>query len=197
MSHPTLAATLWPRDGGNGAARFARAAALVALGALAMALSARARIPFAPVPLTMQSFAAPLVGLALGWRLGGLALAAYLLEGLFGAPVFAGGAGAAHLRGLTGGFLVGMVFAALIAGFLAERGWDRRPLKLVALLVLAHATIFALGLAWMMRVFDVTQAFFLGLAPFVTTTLAKMLLSAALVMVAWRIIGEAPASRDP
>ncbi|MBK9083405.1 MAG: biotin transporter BioY [Rhizobiales bacterium] len=196
MSHPTLAAALWPREGASGAALFARAAALVALGALAMALSARARIPYAPVPLTMQSFAAPLIGLALGWRLGGLALFAYLLEGLFGAPVFAGGAGAAHLRGLTGGFLVGMWLAALLAGVLAERGWDRRPLKLVALLALAHAAIFVVGLAWMMRVFDVTQAFFLGVAPFVTTTLAKMLLSAALVMVAWRVVGEAPVDRD-
>ena len=103
--------------------------AAVVIGSLLLTASARTQIPFWPVPMTMQTMAVILIGMTLGSRLGLLVVAAYILEGLMGLPVFANsparGSGLAYLMGPTGGYLIGFCVAAYVSGWLAERGYGR------------------------------------------------------------------------
>ncbi|MGO4832999.1 biotin transporter BioY, partial [Rhizobiaceae sp. 2RAB30] len=129
----TLFHALTRRDGDTGVALNA---ATVVVGSLLLALSARISVPFYPVPLTMQTFVVIGLGLALGpWR-AAAAVLLYLAQGAAGLPVFAGtpekGIGLAYMMGPTGGYLAGYLPAAMLAGWLAMRGWDRNPLGAMA-----------------------------------------------------------------
>src|SRR5438093_5499711 len=121
---------------------------LVASASLVTALGAQLAIPlpWSPVPITGQTFAVLLTGAVLGARRGFLAQALYLAEGAMGLPVFAGGAaGVAKLMGPTAGYLIAFPFAAMLTGALAERGWDRRFLTMLAAMLLGSAVIFVRG----------------------------------------------------
>lgn len=164
--------------------------AAIALGSLLIALSARLRIdlPFSPVPVTGQTFAILLVAAALGRTLGFSSVVAYLIEGLLGAPVFAGGtAGPAVLAGPTGGYLIGFALAALVVGSLAERGWDRRFITAVPAMLLGEVAIYLVGLPWLARFVGVPQVFAAGLVPFLVGDVYKLVLAALVLPVAWRI----------
>ncbi len=185
---PTLASTLWPARSG---ARLARGAALAIGGSLLLAVSAKIAVPFYPVPMTLQTLAVLVLGAALGARLAAAAVALYLIEGLVGAPVFAGAAGGpAYMAGPTGGFLVGFLVAAATVGFLAERGWDRSWPKLLAAMTLGHALVFAFGFVWLAALIGPARAFAAGVAPFVAATVVKTLLACALVSAAWGAIAR-------
>ena len=186
----TLAATLWPT---RRSLRFARNAALAVGGALALALSAKIQVPFAPVPMTLQSLVVLALGAAYGARLAAATVALYLLEGLVGLPVFAGAlAGPAYMAGPTGGFLAGFLVAAPLVGSLAERGWDRSWRLLLAAMALGHLAIFTLGFAWLAILIGPEKAFMLGVAPFALATIVKTLLACALVGAAWSALDRAP-----
>src|SRR3954447_14213960 len=157
----TLLAHLWPARRA-GAAAF-RAVVLTATGAALLTLSAKIQVPFAPVPMTMQTLVVLMIGAAYGWRLGGATVLLYLAEGAAGLPVFAGAAaGPAYLAGPTGGFLAGF----LAAGFLAERGWDRPLLRVLILMAIGHAVIFAFGLGWLSLLIGPAKAWAAGGQPF-------------------------------
>ncbi len=184
----TLVATLWPA---RRTSRIARDAALAFGGALALALSAKVQVPFYPVPMTLQSLVVLVLAVAYGARLGATAVALYLLEGLLGAPVFAGAvAGPAYMAGPTGGYLVGFLVAAALTGLLAERGWDRTWLRLLAAMTIGHAVIFAFGYAWLAALVGPEKAFVLGVAPFALATVVKTLLACALVGAAWGAVAR-------
>ena len=124
-------------------------AGLVLAGTILIAVSAKVAVPFWPVPLTMQPLAVMLVGFALGRRLGGLTVVAYLLEGLAGLPVFSTTtpAGPAAFAGPTAGFLIGFAAMAYVCGLGAERFGGRVvPLALTALA--SVAVLYAFGVAW-------------------------------------------------
>lgn len=160
-------------------------------GSLFTALMAQVAIPlpFTPVPITGQTLAVLLVGAALGARRGALSMAAYLAEGLAGLPVFAGGtAGIGRLLGPTGGYLVGFVVAAYVVGWLAERGWDRRPLTAALAMAVGNGVIYVFGLAWLARFVGLAHVLPMGLFPFIPGDLLKVLLAAALLPSAWRIM---------
>lgn len=144
---PTLAATLI-----GAPARSALVSLLLVLGgSLLIAASAQIafRLPFSPVPITGQTFAVLMVGMVLGSRLGALAVIAYLAEGIF-LPVFAEFRTWAHPFTLwTAGYLFGFIGAAWLTGWLAERGWDRRPLSTAAAMVLGNVVIYIPGLMWL------------------------------------------------
>jgi biotin transport system substrate-specific component len=181
---PTLVATLWPQDA---ASRIARFAVLVIAGTLALAVSAKAQVPFYPVPMTLQSLVVLALGAAYGARLAGATLMLYLVEGLLGLPVFAGAsAGPAYMMGPTGGYLAGFLVAAALVGWLADRGWDRSALPLIGAMSLGHAVIFAFGFAWLAMLIGAEKAWTAGVVPFVAATIVKTLLAWALVAVAWR-----------
>jgi biotin transport system substrate-specific component len=184
-SHPTLAEHLWPAVP---SLRIARAIGLAFAGTLALILSAKAQVPFYPVPLTLQTLVVLVLGAAFGARLGAATVALYLAEGIVGLPVFAGAtAGPLYMAGPTGGYLVGFCLAAACVGFCAERGYDRSPWRLLAVMTLGHVVIFICGFAWLSVLIGPAKAWIGGVTPFVWETIVKTLLATALVAALWRL----------
>ena len=152
----------------------------ILLGVALLAVSARVQIPFWPVPMTLQTLAVLVIGAACGARLGVATVLAYLAAGAAGLPVFAGGAGPAYLAGPTGGFLVGFLAAAWIVGHFADRGYGRTVMEALAVLVIADAAIFTLGVGWLSGIIGFEKAVTAGLTPFVLAEVLKIGLAAAL-----------------
>lgn len=172
-------------------ARLFKATLLVIGGSLALTLSAKVQVPFWPVPMTMQSMVALLIGMAFGWRLGALTILAYLAEGLGGLPVFAGiAAGPTYFAGPTGGYLLGFVLSGAFAGWAAEHGWGRDLPRAAAVMLMGHVLLFATGVVWLAVLFGWSKALAFGLAPFVLATLLKSGLGAAIVTASWRLAGQ-------
>lgn len=162
---------------------------LIAGASIVTALAAQIAIPlpWSPVPVTGQTWAVLLSGAVLGARRAFLAQALYLMEGAAGLPVFAGGtAGFAVFAGPTAGYLAAFPFAAAVTGMLAERGWDRRFLTMVAAMLLGSVVIFAFGLAQLSRFVPAGHLFAAGLLPFLPGDLVKSSLAALAFPAAWR-----------
>lgn len=145
-------------------------------------LLSQLQLPIGPVPVSLATLGVMLCGLLLGWRYGALAVGAYILLGAVGVPVFAGfQGGAGRLLGPTGGYIIGYLFYALIAGLniprLLERFWGR-----CVLLLLGTAVCYGLGTAWFMHISGRTLAESLSLCvlPFLPGDGAKILLAAFL-----------------
>jgi biotin transport system substrate-specific component len=174
-------------------------AALVIGGSLFIALCAQFTIHVGPVPITGQTLGVLLTGLLLGSRRGSLSVLAYLAQGIAGLPVFApGGApGLARLVGPTGGYLLGFVAAAYVAGLLAERGWDRRPATALLAMLTGDAIIYAFGLPWLTLFVGVENVLPVGLYPFVIGDLAKAFLAAALLPIGWRLLNSRHERHSP
>lgn len=182
MSRPLLGDALFP------GARFAKQALLVIGGSLALAISAKIQVPFWPVPITMQSMVALLIGVSFGSRMGALTILAYLAEGVSGLPVFAGvAAGPAYLAGPTGGYLLGFLLGGAFAGWAAERGWGRDLSRTLPLMLLGHLSIFAPGTLWLAALMGWNKALAFGIAPFVLATLLKSALGAAMISALWKV----------
>ena len=146
-------------------------------------------LPFSPVPITGQTLGVLLIAMALGRVRGMAVVAAYLLEGAAGLPVFAGGkAGAAWLIGPTGGYLIGFLAAAFIAGYLADRGWDKSYLKSVAAMTIGTAVIFVCGLAWLSRFVPDSAILATGLVPFIPGAIVKIGLAAVILPSIWKFV---------
>ncbi len=185
---PTLADTLW--SGGNA---FVRNTVLAIAGSIALWISAKIQVPFYPVPMTMQTFVVLMIGMAYGWPLAGATLLLYLVEGAVGLPVFAGtperGIGLAYMIGPTGGYLVGFLAAATAVGWLAERGWDRSPVRMLAAMLAGMAIIYLCGLAWLGSVIGWDKPVLsFGLAPFLPAEAFKIILAVVILPVAWRLV---------
>ena len=178
---PTLAARLWPRTASN---TLPRAAVLVLAGSLLLAVSAHVKVPFWPVPMTMQTFVVLMIGAAYGGRLGAATLVAYLIEGAAGLPVFTGSVGPAALLGPTGGYLAGFVVAAALAGWAAERGLMRGPAQTLAIFLACDAAIFVLGVAWLATLLGIDKAIAAGLLPFLLGDALKIILATVVALAA-------------
>jgi biotin transport system substrate-specific component len=197
-----LAQTL-PRPRGRTAA-VAAEAALVIAGSLLIAALAQIsiRLPFTPVPITGQTLAVLLVGTSFGWLRGGLALGLYLGEIAVGLPFAAEGeAGLERLMLATpsGGYLWGFLLAAVLMGWLANRGWDRSLGSSLGTMLLGSVVIYMVALPWL-HASPTFQAFLghppiledtlqAGLYPFVIGDVLKMLFAAGLLPAAWRLLG--------
>ena len=184
---PTLADTLWQAEGSY---RFVRSAILAIAGSILLALSAKILVPFWPVQMSMQTFAVLVIGAAYGPRLAGATVALYLAEGAIGLPVFGLGAGLAYMAGPTGGYLVGFFFAAVVVGFLAERGFDRRWSTALIAFLIGNAVIFAFGIAWLSVLIGFERAIAGGLVPFLPAEALKIALAMAVLPLAWKAIGK-------
>jgi biotin transport system substrate-specific component len=187
-SRPTLIAALWPER----TAPAVRWLALAIIGSLLLTASAKAQVPMWPVPMTMQSFVVLVIGMAYGPRLAGTTVAMYLLEGALGMPVFAGtpekGIGLAYMAGPTGGYLAGFVVAAVAMGWLAERGWDRKPSLSIVAMTIGTGLLFLPGVAWLSVLIGFEKAVASGLMPFVVGSVLKLALAAAVLPLAWKAI---------
>lgn len=178
------------------AAVIVRELLLLAAGALFLALTAQISAPAEwPVPITGQTLGVLLIGALYGPRRGALTVIAYLAEGLAGLPVFAfGRSGLATLLGPTGGFLLGFVPAAFIAGF-ASAG--RRPAVRLALLLLASVVIYAAGIPWLMVVLalPLEGAFKVGVLRFIPGDVLKAGLAAGVTPAGSRLLAALPGFR--
>ena len=189
-ANATLASTLWPS---RAPLRLVRAAMLTIGGTLLLAASAKAQVPFYPVPMTLQTLAVLAIGAAYGARLAGATLLLYLGEGLAGLPVFAGaGAGPSYMAGATGGFLVGFLVAAALVGWLAERGWGRSAPRLVGAMLLGQIALYGLGVAWLASFIGLDKAWRFGVLPFLFADAVKTLLAATLIGAAARALARSP-----
>jgi biotin transport system substrate-specific component len=164
---------------------------------LLTALLAQIRIPlpYTPVPLTGQTFGALLAGVALGSRRAFTSQLLYLLAGVAGLPVFAGGAfSALYLLGPTGGYLMGLPLAAGVLGWWVERGGARNSLRLGTGLVVSNLLILVAGTSWLQFALRVPfrEAWVLGFYPFLLGDILKI----ALVGLSFpRILGRFEGAR--
>lgn len=184
-----LATVVWPQSTN----RIVQAVVLILAGTALMTLSAKVQVPFHPVPMTLQTLAVMAISAAYGSRLAVATMLAYLAEGAAGIPVFAGAAaGPAYLIGPTGGFLLGFVVAAAIIGLAADSRVDRSVPRLFAVMVLADAIVFVLGLLWLGAAIPTIgysrKLLEVGLDPFILGDLLKIVLAALAIPAAWMMV---------
>jgi len=169
-------------------------AALTAVGA-----QLEAPLPFSPVPIVLSNLLAILSGLVLGPRLGAMSQLVYVLVGIAGVPVFAGlHGGAAVLAGPTGGYLVGFVLAAAVAGALrGEPPLD--PRRLLCAATAGAAAVYLPGLPWLAVTtgMGLRRALLVGALPFLPGDLLKVVAAAAVAPFLSRAIGAAAGRTVP
>jgi biotin transport system substrate-specific component len=148
------------------------------LGTLLLTISAKIKIPFYPVPMTMQTFIVLFLGITLGPKIGLFTISLYLFEGIFGLPVFAGtpekGIGLVYFTGPTMGYLIGFLVAVYFSGsFKYDKGLINTFLKLI----FSVSFIYIFGLIWLGTLIGWDKPIFkLGAQPFLLAELFKMLL---------------------
>lgn len=167
---------------------------VVAAAALtALAAQWRIQLPFTPVPITGQTFAVLLTGAALGTRLGAAGQFLYVAAGVLGAPVFADASkGIEVIRGATGGYLVGFIFAAGLIGWMAERRQDRTFQTMFTAFIVGSAVIYLFGVIGLMAAtkMGLNDAIANGVAPFVFGDVIKAAAAGILLPGAWKLVGE-------
>ena len=137
---------------------FALDAGLVVAGAALVAVLAQVSIPLWPVPITGQTLGVIVVGAALGSRRGAAAMITYMLVGLAGLPVFADFTGTiAAVAKPSFGFVIGFIFSAFVAGWFAEREWDRRPALAFLGFAIASLMPFLFGLPYLAFILNVVM----------------------------------------
>lgn len=165
--------------------------ALVAFGVALTAIAAQIQIPVSPVPFTFQTLAVLLIGASYGVTRAGITMATYALAGLVGIPVFAGfSKGPEVLVGATGGFIIGFIFAAMLTGYLAQRGWSANPWKMFLNFSFGSVLIYAIGVPVLAMVaFDaellVATQFML---PYLVWDALKAVIAGAFLPTAWALV---------
>ncbi len=166
---------------------------LAFIGSILLAISSKIKIPFYPVPMTMQTFVVVLIGVLYGWKLGVFTVALYLFEGAIGLPVFAGtpekGIGLIYLTGPTMGYLIGFLVAVFISGYFYPRiktsgqnnvenllGKLIISIKFFMLFVVSMLSIYILGIIWLSNFVGWGKVLVLGVYPFLLAELFKILI---------------------
>ena len=151
----------------------------IILGSIALTISAKIKIPFYPVPMTMQTFVVLFLGVSFGYKIGLASIGLYLFEGIFGLPVFAGtpekGIGLIYFTGPTMGYLLGFLAAVYFSGkFVYDSNIAKNFLKLF----FATSCIYILGMAWLGSLMGWDKPIFqLGAQPFLLAELFKILIA--------------------
>ena len=156
---------------------------LAIVGTILLAISAKIKIPFWPVPMTMQTFVVLLLGIVYGWKLGLFTVSLYLLEGIAGLPVFAGtpekGIGLVYFTGPTMGYLIGFLVAVFLTGFFT---FDNNFFKNFIKLIFSVSFIYLLGLLWLGSIIGWDKPVFeLGAQPSLLAELFKVLILSILI----------------
>ena len=156
---------------------------IIFLSSSLITISAKIKIPFYPVPMTMQTFVVMLVGITFGWKIGVATISLYLFEGIIGLPVFAGtpekGIGLTYFVGPTMGYLVGFIFAAMLCGIFK---FNNNIFLNFIKLVLSVSIIYLLGVIWLGIFIGWEKPIInLGVKPFLLAELFKMTLLSVII----------------
>ena len=151
---------------------------LIFIGTMALTISAKLKIPFYPVPMTMQTFVVLFLGITLGWKLGVATVALYLFEGAIGLPVFSGtpekGVGLVYFTGPTMGYLIGFIFTVYFAGYL---NFSKNLFVKFLQLLFSISFIYIFGILWLGILIGWEKPLFqLGVQPFLLAELFKILI---------------------
>ena len=151
---------------------------LALIGTVLLAISSKIKIPFYPVPMTMQTLVVLLLGITLGWKLGLATVALYLFEGIIGLPVFSGspekGVGLVYFTGPTMGYLIGFLFTVYFAGKLQ---FEKNQFKNFVQLIFSTSFIYFFGILWLGVLIGWEKPLFqLGAQPFLFAELFKILI---------------------
>ena len=149
------------------------------IGSITLAISSKVKIPFYPVPMTMQTLVVIIIGIAFGWKLGLATISLYLFEGIIGLPVFSGtpekGIGFTYFTGPTMGYLIGFLVAVYFAG---KFNYDKNLIKNFLKITFATSFIYFLGMAWLGSLIGWDKPIFkLGAEPFLLAELFKILIA--------------------
>ena len=160
------------------------------IGSVLITISAKIKIPFYPVPMTMQTFVVLFFGIAFGYKIGLATVTLYLLEGIFGLPVFANspekGIGLVYFTGPTMGYLIGFLVAVYLVGIRRDLlYWSKKHyvnlLTVFTRLIVSVSFIYILGLLWLGSLIGWDKPIYkLGAEPFLLAELFKLLLLTAL-----------------
>jgi biotin transport system substrate-specific component len=154
----------------------------ILLGSIALTISAKIKIPFYPVPMTMQTFVVLFLGISLGYKVGLATIGLYLLEGIVGLPVFSNspekGVGLLYFTGPTMGYLIGFLIACYLASMIK---FEDSYFVILGKLVFATSTIYILGLLWLGTLIGWDKPIFtLGAKPFLLAEIFKISILALL-----------------
>ena len=153
------------------------------IGSIALAISSKIKIPFYPVPMTMQTLVVIVIGVAFGWKLGLATVSLYLVEGIIGLPVFSGtpekGVGFVYFTGPTMGYLIGFLVAVFFAG---KFNYNKNLITNFLKLAFSVGFIYLLGMAWLGSLIGWDKPIFkLGAQPFLLAELFKVLIVTFLI----------------
>mgnify|MGYP006157136011 CR=1 FL=1 len=148
------------------------------MGTVLLAISSKIKIPFYPVPMTMQTLVVLLLGIVLGWKLGLATVILYLFEGIIGLPVFSGspekGFGLVYFTGPTMGYLIGFLFTVYFAGRFEFKG---NLFKKFLHLIFSVSFIYIFGVLWLGMLIGWEKPLFqLGVGPFLPAEFIKVLI---------------------
>ena len=151
---------------------------IIVIGSILLTISAKIKIPFYPVPMTMQTFVVLFLGISFGYKIGIATVGLYLIEGIFGLPVFSNspekGVGIVYFTGPTMGYLIGFLLATFLAGYLDLK---TNIVSIFLKLILSVSVIYILGLIWLGILIGWDKPIFqLGAAPFLLAELFKILI---------------------
>ena len=151
---------------------------IIFLGSIILAVSAKIKIPFYPVPMTMQTFVVIFLGISFGYKIGLATVGLYLLEGIVGLPVFAGsperGVGLAYFLGPTMGYLVGFLSACFLASFIKM---SDNYFIIFLKLILSVSTIYIFGVLWLGTLIGWNKPVIeMGVMPFLLAEIFKITL---------------------
>ncbi|MDA1197471.1 MAG: biotin transporter BioY [Proteobacteria bacterium] len=151
---------------------------VILIGTILLAISSKIKIPFYPVPMTMQTLVVLLLGIVLGWKLGLATVMLYLFEGIIGLPVFSGspekGIGLVYFTGPTMGYLIGFLFTVYFSGSFNFTG---NLIKKILQLIFSVSFIYLLGVLWLGTLIGWEKPLFqLGVQPFLLAELFKILI---------------------
>jgi biotin transport system substrate-specific component len=165
---------------------------VIFLGSILLTISSKIKIPFYPVPMTMQTFVVLLLGISFGYKIGLATVGLYLFEGMIGLPVFSNspekGIGMIYFTGPTMGYLIGFLSAVFLTGYLKFNDWTKKTEKSVEnffinfiKLLLSVSTIYLFGIIWLSNFVGWDKVLLFGVKPFWMAELLKILLLAFLM----------------
>ena len=153
-----------------------RSLLIILIGSIILTISAKIKIPFYPVPMTMQTFVVLFLGISFGYKVALATVGLYLLEGIVGLPVFSNsperGIGLAYFMGPTMGYLIGFLLASFLASFIKSAD---NYFIIFAKLILSVSTIYILGVLWLGTIIGWDKPIFkLGVMPFLLLKFSKL-----------------------